>query len=1828
MSLKRKIFNFFVAAVMVLGSMPITLLSVYAEDQPGEAPKSLKTVKSNNDGTYDITLEIEGVSSSENEATKANVVVVFDSSGSMGDNATTYSYSESSSGRYRLVNGDYVQLYRRSGFFNSCNRMESDNSTTNVYTDSNCSNLYTGTRYTRTTNTGTRLSVAKAAVNVLANELLSQNDSDTPGFEDVVEMAFVNFGSTVKTNTTHTTPTTDLDTFKGWVSATSASGGTNWEDALTTAKNISFGDDDKTYIIFVSDGNPTFRISQYGASNNDCDNWSGSGSNRVCTRWGNGSTDPSPYRNFNAAKDVADEIVANPNMELYAVGAFGDATNMQNLGGTYYNASNQDALEAAFAEIVDKITTGLSVADLQIEDGITTATSTEVSGTAGHFRYSVPDSWGDDWAEATFEDGSVHWNPGHDKTLTNGEKASVTFTVWPSQEAMNCIAAVRNDGTCGMTDEELATYGLAKNSDGSFKLLTNSSATFKYRTATTIEGGGETSYSALSAPVTFDEERDPTNLPETELEVTKLWADGMDPAQRDDIKEISLDLFIDRAENPEAVKHYVFNKQGGQGNEWKSSYTYAVAPGVMKKLDGTDATEGLRDLGRVVKVGNDEYVILEEGHDYEFDNEAYNLNDGGSNHYHITKRKYHPMIVGEGGHIHDVVFSEDGKTAEIDSVELTKLSAENTLNGGILVSKKVINNDKEDTDIADEYEITIRLQGENAQTGQYRIYTYNDDGTVASKGDKINYTGGVITEKIKVNQKIMVTDVPTGTKFTVSEVLPDGYTDNEIGYEVIKYKDGETESLPGIHEVFGNASSTATVTNYLESGDLKISKEVTATSGNLAQAQAQTFDFAVNFYEAQGDSTAVRTETFQLKHGESKEFKDIPAGWYYEITEDAKAGFNDGEATTKTGTIKKKTSTEVEFENDYKVSRLNDDDAKVIAIKNFVSGYEPFWLDSDQFTFQLSGNGEVVEKTVTKASDTAEFIVNITDEGTYTYTITEKTQGEDGSSLLRPGVSRLQGDEDIVVTIETKDNGDGTLSLVSKEYSKESKKIFNLYEATGTYGAEGELKFNKVLEGRDWLSSDEFTFTIESEDGPLPKQTTKTAKKGQTEFDFGEIKFTNQDVGKTYSYVVKESFDIQSVEPADGVASGISFTITVTDNEDGTLNLEVSDYEHTFTNIYKTTDVSVTKVWDDDGDRDGLRQNYEGYYVAVKNDEDKFVAYAELEDEDKVYAFEDLPEKNADGEVIEYVAAEASKCSGEGEAIKCTEFTSDDDYTAIIENNTITNKHEPEPYGDLMVQKIWLGEDNELVRPTTIQIELYGEITNDEGEKVTWMVGDPVTVSEASEWKWTYEGLYKYENGKEVTYSVQETILGETEFGEDESVIVVYKEDGETLDGKWEKSIDGFEITNTWTPATDEIVYEGESEFYIKKVDENYKTMQGVTFAINDDEEQTGRDGQIKVEVPVSTKPEDKEESFEYEISEKETLEGYDLTEGSATVAVSCTSELADTNTETLVNTYAKTCTFEKDGSDKYVWNEDDMALTVVNKRSLAKSLTIKKSVVGVSLEVLKDVTFTITGPEDFGEDGEMTLTLGEDCVASGDDEAICKVDAKIPTGKYTVKEDNAEIEYFTLTVSGDDGKTKKVGKDERVEFEIENKYDVDKTTYTVIKVWDDVHNQDGKRPEKLIVNLYGDDELVESKDLTNKNVADEIELPAGLDKDDVWMYEFENLPVANEMAEVIQYFAEEELESDDYEQIEAEDGEYMAVFVNYHEPTPPEDPCATGGCGGVIYPPLTPNTGRWMIENRMYGGTRKTIDGSLIAATVVIATMSMVALMGGVKAVVVRRKK
>lgn len=121
MKLKRKILSIFAAVMMVFGSVPISFTNTFAAegDTPtGDVPQHSKTVTPNGDGTYNVTLSVTGKQSSDASVSKANVVVVFDTSNSMeyGTNCTlNNNYNNDSTGQYGLVDGDYVPLYRQNG---------------------------------------------------------------------------------------------------------------------------------------------------------------------------------------------------------------------------------------------------------------------------------------------------------------------------------------------------------------------------------------------------------------------------------------------------------------------------------------------------------------------------------------------------------------------------------------------------------------------------------------------------------------------------------------------------------------------------------------------------------------------------------------------------------------------------------------------------------------------------------------------------------------------------------------------------------------------------------------------------------------------------------------------------------------------------------------------------------------------------------------------------------------------------------------------------------------------------------------------------------------------------------------------------------------------------------------------------------------------------------------------------------------------------------------------------------------------------------------------------------------------------------------------------------------------------------------------------------------------------------------------------------------------------------------------------------------------------------------------------------------------------------
>lgn len=205
---------------------------------------------------------------------------------------------------------------------------------------------------------------------------------------------------------------------------------------------------------------------------------------------------------------------------------------------------------------------------------------------------------------------------------------------------------------------------------------------------------------------------------------------------------------------------------------------------------------------------------------------------------------------------------------------------------------------------------------------------------------------------------------------------------------------------------------------------------------------------------------------------------------------------------------------------------------------------------------------------------------------TVNYTARELTNN------LPKGVTSIVEKTAFDFTVVVTDNTDGTL-IAEVQYPNGAITFENTY-ATGdtivdTDPTDANAFFYKVLEGRDWLETDAFTFTIEPQDGaPAPIDaegnpvTTVTVTKadlkdGKAPFGFGKIHFTDANMGtaseKTFMYHVKENdIDAEAMPGVSKDTHTAKFSITLTDDGEGTLSAATPVVtDGIFTNRYESS---------------------------------------------------------------------------------------------------------------------------------------------------------------------------------------------------------------------------------------------------------------------------------------------------------------------------------------------------------------------------------------------------------------------------------------------------------------------------------------------------------------------------------------------------------------------------------------------------------------------------------------------------------------------------------
>ena len=195
----------------------------------------------------------------------------------------------------------------------------------------------------------------------------------------------------------------------------------------------------------------------------------------------------------------------------------------------------------------------------------------------------------------------------------------------------------------------------------------------------------------------------------------------------------------------------------------------------------------------------------------------------------------------------------------------------------------------------------------------------------------------------------------------------------------------------------------------------------------------------------------------------------------------------------------------------------------------------------------------------------------------------------------------------------------------------------------------------------------------------------------------------------------------------------------------------VNGYEITNTHDLLTTDVTVTKEWDDGEDQDGVRP--ESVNVQLYADGEPVGNVVTLPNDGKwSYTWSNV-QKIVNGRPIVYSVLEVEEAeeTEEGEEEATGYYPTYDDVCPVDKENNvtkcvITNHYDPEKTTVTFVKAWDDRDDQDGIRPDSIKVQLYAD-----GEKV----GEEVEVSD--DWTYAFEGLDKYrDSGVEIEYTVKE----------------------------------------------------------------------------------------------------------------------------------------------------------------------------------------------------------------------------------------------------------------------------------------------------------------------------------------------------------------------------------------------------------------------------------------------------------------------------------------
>ena len=655
-------------------------------------------------------------------------------------------------------------------------------------------------------------------------------------------------------------------------------------------------------------------------------------------------------------------------------------------------------------------------------------------------------------------------------------------------------------------------------------------------------------------------------------------------------------------------------------------------------------------------------------------------------------------------------------------------------------------------------------------TAKEEIVTTNDDGIAESS---------IYSES----------DIKKGN-FTVTEIeAPEGYELNPTPFEMTVGQDGAIK----------------TVTNKRSKAKVKIKANKKLTGREL---KAEEFEFTLTDQDGKVKETVKNDKDGNIAFSELEFDK---AGTYtFKIAEKAGSDTSikyDTKTVTATVTVVDKGKGALEatvsyddekaFENTYTPAKTEVPVKKVWKDENNQDGKRP-----TSVTVKLLADGQDTGKTLTltEANGWAGSFKDLdADKGgtPIQYTVVEvtvagytsKVTGDAASGFtITNSYSPETVDVKATKNWDDANNQDGkrptkiTINLLADGEKVASKEIQAAADGTWTatfeklakYKAGKEIKYTVTEEAVAEYEATITDFTItnkyapkeidykvtkvwndaNNQDGKRPESVTVQLYKKVGNADPVAVE------GKKLTLTAKEKTDdntwVASFTNLPQYEAGKEITYSIKE-VDVPAGYESSVTGQVVTNNYtpKTVVLSGTKVWKDNNNQDGKRTT--SVKVQILNGE-KVVQEIEVS-EKTGWKFESkkLP-KYENGKEIKYTVKETAMTE-----YKAT-ITTDKDG-----KYTITNEHTPEKTA-VKGHKIWKDEDNkEGIRPASITVKLLAD-----GKET----GQTATVSETSGWTYEFTGLDRYQEGKEIAYTVEE----------------VNVPDGYTA------SVEGYNITNTHTP--------------------------------------------------------------------------------------------------------------------------------------------------------------------------------------------------------------------------------------------------------------------------------------------------------------------------------------------------------------------------------------------------------------------------------------------